>query len=58
MGLGDTLIFATDGVRRDFAATVTGRRPPQEIADGIFARHGKLTDDVLVLVVRYLGVAA
>jgi serine/threonine protein phosphatase PrpC len=58
VGLGDTLIFATDGVRRAFTATVAGRRPPQQIADEIFAQHRKLTDDVLVLVVRYLGVAS
>lgn len=55
---GDTLIFATDGVRREFTGAVANRRPPQEIADEIFARHGKVTDDVLVLVVRYLGGAS
>jgi negative regulator of sigma-B (phosphoserine phosphatase) len=52
---GDILIFATDGVRHGFAASVAGDRSPQLIADDILAVHGKSTDDALVLVVRYLG---
>lgn len=55
---GDTLIFATDGVRSDFRATAASGRQPQGIADDILLRHGKFTDDALVLVVRYLGTAS
>jgi negative regulator of sigma-B (phosphoserine phosphatase) len=55
---GDTLIFATDGVRHGFAATVACGRPPRQVADDIIAEHGKFTDDALVLVVRYLGMAS
>jgi negative regulator of sigma-B (phosphoserine phosphatase) len=51
---GDTLIFATDGIRHDFAGAPPGGRPPQTVADDIIARYGKTTDDALVLVVRYL----
>jgi phosphoserine phosphatase RsbX len=52
---GDTLIFATDGLRSRFAEGVDASDTPQQIADGILARHGKGTDDALVLVARYLG---
>ena len=52
---GDTLIFATDGIRRSFAEGLSQNAPPQQIADRILARHGKGTDDALVRVARYLG---
>lgn len=52
---GDTLIFATDGIESRFAESVTPSDPPQAMADGILAAHGKSTDDALVLVVRYRG---
>ena len=55
---GDMLIFATDGVRHDFTATVANGRSPQAIADDIIAKHGKSTDDALVLVARYLGASS
>ena len=51
---GDTLIFATDGIHSDFARGLARNCPPQKAADKILARHGKTTDDALVLVVRYL----
>jgi len=55
---GDTLIFATDGVRSDFLNDALPQRDsPQALADHILARWGKPTDDALVLVVRYLGLA-
>jgi phosphoserine phosphatase RsbX len=54
---GDTLIFATDGIRSDFNRGLARNRPPQRAADSILARHGKTTDDALVLVARYLWVA-
>ncbi len=52
---GDTLIFATDGIRTGFADDLTPTGSPQQIADGILARHAKGTDDALVLVARYIG---
>jgi negative regulator of sigma-B (phosphoserine phosphatase) len=51
----DLLIFATDGVREGFEKSVRFSAPPQEIADHILARYGKVTDDALVLVVRWNG---
>ncbi len=56
---GDTLIFATDGVRSDFASEhLAHDDPPQQLADRILARWGTKTDDALVLVARYLGPAS
>jgi hypothetical protein len=51
---GDVLIFATDGVRPDFAEHVVLTGPPQQIADRILARHLLGTDDALVLAARYV----
>jgi len=55
IGPGDLLIFATDGIREGFADGLSPEAPPQHLADQILARHGKGTDDALVLVARYLG---
>ena len=56
---GDALIFATDGVRSDFASEhLAHDDPPQQLADRILARWGTKTDDALVLVARYLGPAS
>jgi len=52
---GDMLIFASDGVRSSFADEEPRALPPQRAADRILARHGRGTDDALVLIVRYLG---
>ena len=52
---GDVLIFASDGVRSSFADEEVQALPPQQAADRILARHGRGTDDALVLVVRYRG---
>ena len=52
---GDTLIFATDGIRSGFESNLNLRAPPQEIADHILAQHNMETDDALVLVARYMG---
>ncbi len=53
IGLGDTLIFATDGIRPGFADNVNLEDSPQQIADHILAQYGRETDDALVLVARY-----
>lgn len=52
---GDMLVFATDGVGSGFAEGIKLDDPPQRIADRILVRHGKKTDDALVLVARYVG---
>jgi phosphoserine phosphatase RsbX len=53
---GDTLIFATDGIRSEFLDEIrTHRETPPTLADRILRRYGRGTDDALVLVVRYLG---
>ena len=52
---GDTLIFATDGIHRDFARGLARNNPPQKAAEKILARYARATDDALVLVARYLG---
>lgn len=54
---GDTLVLATDGLDGGFADGLTPGDPPQRAADRILARHGKTTDDALVLVARYVGEA-
>lgn len=55
VNVGDTLVFATDGIGNGFLADVSARDEPQRLADQILARYGKGTDDALVLVARYLG---
>lgn len=50
---GDTLIMATDGIRSGFSEELPLQRNPQEIADLILTRHGRPSDDALVIVVRY-----
>ncbi|HMH83340.1 MAG TPA: hypothetical protein VK531_10750, partial [Gemmatimonadales bacterium] len=52
---GDTLIFATDGIKEGFAEQLPADATPQQQADHILTRHGKGTDDALVLVARYRG---
>ena len=52
---GDTLIFASDGIRSGFAESIASDATPQQLADQILARYAKGTDDALVLVARYLG---
>lgn len=51
---GDTLIFATDGIRGGFAKGLRPSDPSQLMADRILAEHSKGSDDALVLVARYL----
>lgn len=54
---GDMLIFATDGLRSQFADGLDLAMPPHQIADCVLAAHAKPTDDALVLVVRFGAVA-
>lgn len=52
---GDVLVLASDGLRSGFWATIERNDEPQRIADALFARYAKTTDDALVLAARYLG---
>ena len=53
---GDTLIFATDGVRSEFLDEIRAHHEtPPVLADRILRRYGRGTDDALVMVVRYRG---
>jgi len=53
---GDTLFFATDGVRSDFSVTLSARENPQRAADRILEQYRSGTDDALVLVSRLTGI--
>jgi phosphoserine phosphatase RsbX len=53
---GDTLVFATDGVRDQFMQSLLGMESPQRAADRILERYYTGNDDALVLVVRLPGV--
>jgi phosphoserine phosphatase RsbX len=52
---GDAVALATDGVAADFSESLESGVPAQELAERVLERHGKGTDDALVVVVRYLG---
>jgi negative regulator of sigma-B (phosphoserine phosphatase) len=52
---GDTLVFATDGLRSVFADELALGDPPQQLADRMLDRYRRGTDDAMVLVARYLG---
>jgi phosphoserine phosphatase RsbX len=53
---GDTLFFATDGIRSDFPATLSARENPQRAADRILEQYRSGNDDALVLVTRVTGI--
>jgi negative regulator of sigma-B (phosphoserine phosphatase) len=50
---GDAVVMATDGIEPNFSGTLLGAVGAQELAERVYARHGKGTDDALVAVVRY-----
>jgi phosphoserine phosphatase RsbX len=52
---GAVLILATDGVSAQFSEYVPGSDSPQQIANEIVCTYRRPEDDVLALVVRYLG---
>ncbi|HET8924293.1 MAG TPA: SpoIIE family protein phosphatase [Candidatus Acidoferrum sp.] len=52
---GDTLFFATDGIRSDFSVTLSARENPQRAADRILEQYRSGTDDALVVVTRLTG---
>jgi len=53
---GDTVIFATDGIRTDFSASLSSRENPQRAADRILNQYLSGNDDALVLVARLTGI--
>jgi negative regulator of sigma-B (phosphoserine phosphatase) len=53
---GDTLFFATDGVRSNFFESLSALEAPQRAADRILRVYGSGTDDALVLVARLTGI--
>jgi phosphoserine phosphatase RsbX len=56
IGQGDMLVFATDGVRTDFAGTLSALENPQRAADRILKGFSNKSDDALVLVSRITGI--
>jgi hypothetical protein len=54
---GDTLFFATDGVRSDFSVALSARENPQRAADRILEQYRSGNDDALVLVSRLTGIS-
>ncbi|HET6929516.1 MAG TPA: SpoIIE family protein phosphatase [Candidatus Acidoferrum sp.] len=52
---GDTLFFATDGLKGHFVETVSARENPQRAAGRILQKFHTATDDALILVVRLTG---
>ena len=52
---GDVLVLVTDGISGSFIEQSPIGRQPQEYADEILSRWGKVHDDALVLVVRHIG---
>jgi hypothetical protein len=55
LGVGDLLVFATDGVRDDFADLIAPTDSPAPLAEKILAQKFRGTDDALVLACKYLG---
>ncbi|HLZ50922.1 MAG TPA: SpoIIE family protein phosphatase [Candidatus Acidoferrum sp.] len=55
---GDTLYLATDGIRSDFAQSLTAMENPQRAANRILENYQNGNDDALVLVTRLTGVRA
>lgn len=53
--VGDTIVFATDGIRPGFALSINAEEEPERIAEEAMARHLKGNDDALVLAARFLG---
>jgi negative regulator of sigma-B (phosphoserine phosphatase) len=51
---GDAVAFATDGIEADYSASLAPNVPAQRLAERIYARHGKGSDDALAVVVRYV----
>jgi len=55
---GDLVIFYTDGIRGDILFAPFSRGSPELIAHRICDKYSKGTDDALVFVARYVGLAS
>ena len=53
---GDLLVFATDGIRTDFARTLSALENPQRAAERIMKNFCNHSDDALVLALRVTGI--
>jgi negative regulator of sigma-B (phosphoserine phosphatase) len=53
---GDTLIFATDGVKSEFVESLSALEAPQRAADRILEQYCRGNDDALVLVARLTAI--
>jgi len=53
LALGDVFVLATDGISPGFSEILRDPRPPERLAEDIFATYVRKTDDALVLVARY-----
>ena len=53
---GDLLVFATDGVRTDYARTLSALENPQRAAERILKNFCSQSDDALVLALRITGI--
>lgn len=53
---GDTLYFATDGMRSEFAENLSALENPQRAADRLLDQFHNGTDDGLVVVARFTGI--
>jgi serine phosphatase RsbU (regulator of sigma subunit) len=53
---GDTLVFATDGVKSGFVKSLSALEAPQRAADRILQQYCRGNDDALVLVARLTGI--
>ena len=56
VGQGDLLVFATDGIRTDFAETLSALENPQRAADRVLKGFSNGSDDALVLALRIMGI--
>ena len=56
VSLGDTIVFATDGIQSDFSAGLSAMENPQRAADRILNKFRSNNDDALVLVARLTGI--
>jgi phosphoserine phosphatase RsbX len=54
---GDTLVLSTDGIRPGYLELLASGDPPNAVVERIMDQFGKGTDDALVLVARYWGIA-
>lgn len=52
---GDLIVFATDGLDRNFDVELRPEEPPQVLADRVLARCGKSSDDALILAARWMA---